>query len=153
MNTGRKVGKTRRLVRLAMIHGMLVWAALGLMMGALLLIDYARTRPDASWPIVEGTVTERRMVRVNGFADRTRLTVRIGADGPLVYAMLAMDAGSSIPDHVTFRYGGAPSREVALMEETSSLYGGLLLSGMGALALLLWLGCMRYRVSIGEGTR
>jgi hypothetical protein len=135
-----------------MIHGMLAWAAVGFLMSALLLIDYVRTRPDPDWPLVEGTVTERRVVRVNLVADRPYLSVQIGTDGPPVYAILAMDASSSIPDRVTFRYGGDSSREVALLEETSSLHGALLLLALGVLAVLVWLGCIRYhKASVARG--
>ena len=118
--------------------GAVVMGILALGASLIFLLDYWRTRPDASWPIVRGAVVERRMVTVGGFAVRPHLTIRIEPGGPNVHAVLSMNASSDIPDAVNFHYSGDPSKEVFLEEETSSLSGGLLFLGLVIGLAVVW---------------
>jgi 4-amino-4-deoxy-L-arabinose transferase-like glycosyltransferase len=119
-------------------------------MSGIFFSDYLRTSPDKSWPIVQGTVQVRQTVLVNGFAKRPKLVIQIEPNGPMVYAVLQMSASSNIPDHVTFRYSGDPSKEVQLFEETSSLSGGFAFLGLAVLLLLIWPSYKRYLIKSGS---
>jgi len=111
---------------------------LALSASVILFRDYMTTRPDPGWPIVHGEVTRRSMIRVGGIAKRPYLSVRIVPSGPIVHAILAMNGIQDIPDKVSFRYGGDPTKEVVLLEETSSLTGALVFLGLAGLVPIGW---------------
>jgi hypothetical protein len=112
---------------------------LAALVGSLIfLIDYWNTRPDTTWPLVDGVVVERRPVQVLGFATRTQLTIRVQTEGQHVHAVLSVNASSDIPDVVRFRYSGDPSREVFLEEESSSLTVGLVLLALAIGLVVVW---------------
>ena len=115
-----------------------ILAVLGFLVGVFLWFDYWESRPDASWPMVHGVVTDRSMIALGGFVKRPHLTIRTEPNGPSVQAVLTMNAHESVPDTVSFRYSGNPSREVFLEEETSPLTGALLFFGLIVGLRALW---------------
>lgn len=118
--------------------GAFIAGALALGMSLIFAVHWWNTRADPLWPIVSGSVVERKLVATSGGGRRTELTIRIEPRGPSVRAVLMMNASGDIPDSVHFRYGGDPSKEVVLEEETSSLAGFFL--GMSLLIglVVIW---------------
>jgi len=124
------------LVGFRIIGGLLMILALGA--SVIYFRDYITTRPDPSWPIVHGEVISRSMIRVGGIARRPYLRIRVVPSGPIVHAILATNAMQDIPDNVSFRYSGDPTKEVELLEETSSLAGALMFLGIAGSVPIAW---------------
>jgi hypothetical protein len=125
-------------IRMSKIRAIIMVIVLvGTAMSAIFFRDYFATRPDPSWPVVTGTVISRSLVKTAGFGNRSKLSIRIDPTGPVVYAILMMNASGQIPNSVTFRYGGDASKEVALIEETSSLVGAFIFLSIACVLVLI----------------
>jgi hypothetical protein len=98
--------------------------------------NYRRTRPDDSWPMVQGEVIKRRKIPAE-LGVRPELTIRILPDGPIVRAILSTDGMNGVSRLVNFRYSGESSKEVMLEEETSPLTIALMFFGLGVGSFLL----------------
>lgn len=113
-------------------------ATVSLLMSVTLAADYYRERPDPTWPVVHGQVIARDSETRYLFMRRPKLTIRIEPDGPSVTAVLMTNSSANIPDRVAFGYGGNPSREVHLVEETSPILVAAFVGSLAPLLFLVW---------------
>jgi hypothetical protein len=115
-----------------------ICATVSLLLSAAVAADYYRERPDPTWPVVHGQVVARDSVTRFYFMRRPKLTIRLEPDGPSVTAVLMTDSSANIPDRVSFRYGGNPSKEVHLLAETSPVLVAALIGSLAPLLFLIW---------------
>ncbi len=94
---------------------MLLVATHGVLFGGYMFYTWIPIAADLNFPVVTGTITERTPIKQSGIPS-VDFTIEILDPPAVVHAYAQRYLLHKVPDEVSFRYSGEPSREVFLME-------------------------------------
>jgi len=79
-------------------------------------LEWQKVRNDKKFPIVKGSVVERKPIIYKGIIPGVKFSIKIGNSNVIVHANTQRYLMSKVANEVNFRYSGNPNREVFLMD-------------------------------------